>query len=286
MSELDRIDSHLHLWDPGTGWYDWMSSEFATIAAPFDADDAWEELSRNAFTGAVIVQGCTRIEETRLLLSHAEENEFIQAVIGWVDLTDPAVAETIACLADGPGGRFLAGFRHPGLFEAADDWISRPEIVRGIAAVGTGGRCFELLVTPAQLPAATSVVRALPSMTFVLDHIGEPDIANGRYQPWAAALADIAREPNVYCKFSGMATHADWARWEVADLRRYADHVLEVFGPSRIMYGSDWPYCTLAATYDEQLAATTSLLAPLSGAERALVMGDTAAAVYRVRTRA
>lgn len=280
MTTATTIDTHQHFWDPTTGWYDWMTGPFAVLAEPYTPDDLRPLLAKHGVDGTILVQACAQLEETRQFLALATEVDFIRAVVGWADLTDPALADVMADLRAGPGGEFLVGFRHQVQDEPDAEWLKRSEVGRGIATLEAAGMRFELLVNQLQMPAAIDLVRRMPTMRFILDHVGKPPIASGELEPWAGLIGKLAAEPNVVCKFSGMATQADWKHWQAADLRPYADHVLEVFGPKRLMYGSDWPFCHLAATYDRQFDATVELLAGLSGTERAAVMGGTAARAY------
>ncbi|NUT48272.1 MAG: amidohydrolase family protein, partial [Saccharothrix sp.] len=166
--------------------------------------------------------------------------------------------------------------------EADPRWLARPDVRRGLRAVADAGLVYDLLTLVHQLPAAIEAVRALPEATFVLDHLSKPSIATRDREPWASWIRELAAEPNVTCKLSGMVTEADHARWTVADLRPYADVVLEAFGPSRVMFGSDWPVCLLAGSYEEVVAAAEGVTARLTAAERDEVFGGTAARVYRL----
>ena len=190
--------------------------------------------------------GPSSIDETREFLAIAEATPFISGVVGWVDLTDPAAADDIARLRSGPGGRWLVGIRHQVQDEPDPDWLTRPDVRAGIAAVGAAGLVYDLLVRPEHLPAALAAARALAEVRFVVDHVAKPPIASGELEPWASRIRPLGQLANVWCKLSGMATEADWWRWQAADLQPYVDHVLDVFGPGRIVFGSDWPLCLLA----------------------------------------
>jgi len=206
-------------------------------------------------------------------------------VVGWVDLTDPGVADVLGALRERPGN--LVGVRHLVQGEPDPEWLSRPDVRRGLKAVGAAGLTYDLLTKPVQLPAAIATARALPEMTFVLDHLSKPPIAAGKLEPWARLVRELAAEPNVSCKLSGMVTEADRAGWTVEQLRPYAATVLEAFGPARVMFGSDWPVCLLAASYAEVVDAAEALSAGLSEAERADVFAGTAERAYGLRpTRA
>jgi L-fuconolactonase len=161
-------------------------------------------------------------------------------------------------------------------------WLRRDDVMRGIEAVGRAGLVYDLLVRVRELPAALLVARQLPNVRFVIDHIAKPSIATRALEPWASLIQPFRSLPNVSCKLSGMVTEADWLTWTPADLRPYVDHVVDVFGADRLMFGSDWPVCLLAATYDEVVAATWGLSDVLSADERAGVFGATATEAYRL----
>jgi L-fucono-1,5-lactonase len=276
------VDAHHHFWDPAVADYPWLTDELAAIRRRFEPADL-EPLVRAAGVEAtVLVQTRSSLEETVDFLGTAATTSFVRGVVGWVDLTEPGVAETLAGLRDGRGGSFLAGLRHQAHDEPDPDWLIRDDVVRGIEAVGRTGLAYDLLVRPRELAAALALARRLPDVRFVIDHIAKPPIATGELEPWASLIAPFRELPNVACKISGMVTEADWTAWTPADLRPYVDHVLGVFGPERLVFGSDWPVCLLAATYDAVLAATREVLDELSPDEKAAVFGGTATAVYRL----
>jgi L-fuconolactonase len=190
----------------------------------------------------------------------AREGLTIAGVVGWADLTSPGVADEIARLRAGPGGGRLVGIRHLVESEPDPDWLRRPDVRRGLQAVGAAGLPYDLLVRPAQLPAALAVTGELDDVRFVLDHGAKPPIASGRYEPWASMISDLAARPNVVCKLSGLVTEAG-PGWRPAQIAPYIDHLLDRFGPGRLMFGSDWPVCTLAASYAHVVALARGALA-------------------------
>jgi L-fuconolactonase len=233
-------------------------------------------------TRTILVQVLPDLRETTEFLALAADSDLIGGVVGWMDLTRPDVAELLAALRALPGGDRLVGVRHLVQSEPDPGWLVRADVRRGLRAVGAAGLCYDLLTLPRQLPAAVDAARALPETTFVLDHLSKPPIASGALEPWATRIRELAAEPNVSCKLSGMVTEADRASWTVAALRPYADTAVEAFGPGRVMFGSDWPVCLLAASYAEVVAAADELLAGLAPAEQDEVFGGTAARVYRL----
>ncbi len=270
------IDAHHHLWDPSRREYPWMAGDtLAPIRRPYTADDLRAVTKAAGVHATVLVQTVSSEEETAEFLATAAAEAVIAGVVGWVDLTASDVADRLAAL-DGP----LVGVRHQVENEPDDDWLLRPEVLAGLSAVAAAGLAFDLLVRPAQLPAATEVALRLPHLRLVLDHAAKPPIAAGEWEPWASAVAALAVRENVVCKLSGLVTEADWTGWEVGHLRRYVDHVLDVFGPERLLFGSDWPVCELAASYEVVLDAAIALTGSLSDAERLAVFEHNARTAY------
>lgn len=201
-------------------------------------------------------------------------------VVVWTDLTSPDVARALAALREGAGGEYLVGIRHQAQGESDPRRLMRPDVLRGLAAVAEAGLVYDLVVRPHQLAAAQEAAQLLPGLTFVLDHLGKPLIASGELLPWADAVRLLASLPNTVCKLSGMVTEADWDQWSVEDIQQYANTVLHAFGPRRLMFGSDWPVCRLAATYAEVIDAASQLTAALHPAERREVLTGTALRTY------
>ncbi|MFD5320553.1 amidohydrolase family protein [Streptomyces sp. NPDC127098] len=279
-----RIDAHHHVWDLAHRPHHWLDGpESAAIRRSFGLGDLAGQAAAAGVTGTVLVQVLPDLAETAEFLALAAGSELVAGVVGWVDLTEgDAVTERLAALRAGPGGELLVGVRHLVQGEPDDRWLCRPDVRRGLAAVAAAGLSYDLLVLPHQLPAAVDTVRALPGLSFVLDHLAKPPIAAGVTRPWAGLLRELAGAPNVYAKLSGLVTEADRAGWTVAALRPYAETALAAFGPGRLMFGSDWPVCLLAASYGEVVAAAEELTAALTPAERAEVFGGVAARAYRL----
>jgi L-fuconolactonase len=276
------VDAHHHFWDPGKAEYPWLTDELAAIRRPFGPTDLEPLVRAAGIDATVLVQTRSSLDETVDFLSVAEDTPFVRGVVGWVDLTALSVDDTIAALREGRGGRHLAGIRHQAHDEPDPAWLVRDDVRRGIAAVGKAGLAYDVLVRSRELPAAVSLARRLPDVRFVVDHIAKPSIADGVIEPWASLLEPFRDLPNVTCKVSGMVTEADWSTWTAADLRPYVDRVVDVFGPERLMFGSDWPVCLLAAPYEEVLAAARELTGGLTDGEQAAVLGGNARVVYRL----
>lgn len=276
------VDAHHHFWDPGRAAYPWLTDELATIRRAFGPADLAPELEAAGVEATLLVQTRSSLDETVEFLETADATPFVRGVVGWVDLTDPAVADVIARLRGGRGGDRLVGIRHQAHDEPDPDWLVRDDVVRGIRAVGSAGLVYDLLVRPRELPAALALARRLPDVQFVIDHLAKPPIASGELAPWEAYIAPFRELEHVGCKVSGMVTEADWSSWTPRDLQPYIDRVLDVFGPDRLLFGSDWPVCLLAASYGDVVAAAGATLSGLSESDRAKVFGGTAAAVYRL----
>ena len=270
------VDAHHHFWDPRRRDYPWMGDELSPIRRPFAPDDLRPELVQNNVDRTVLVQTVSSLDETREFLETASQTDFVAGVVGWVDLTDPSVAELIASLRSAKGGDRLVGIRHQVHDEPDASWLLRDDVQRGIAAVGAAGLVYDVLVRTRELPAALATVRAHPEMRFVIDHAAKPRVAGGAWDiAWEKALAPLADEPNVSCKLSGLVTEADWKTWTREQLRPYLERVLDWFGHGRCMFGSDWPVCLLAADYAEVVATMREIIGDDED-----VFGSTATRVY------
>ncbi|MEV0479360.1 amidohydrolase family protein [Streptomyces sp. NPDC050508] len=275
------VDAHHHVWDLSVRDQDWITGpELQPLRRDFTVTDLAPEARATGVDRTVLVQTITVAEETPEFLALADAHDLIAGVVGWTDLTRPDITDELARLRELPGGHYLKGIRHQVQGEPDPNWLLRPDVRRGLTAVADAGLVYDLLVLPQQFPAAVEVAASLPQLTLILDHLGKPPIASGRLEPWATSLRSLAALPNTYCKLSGMVTEADWKTWRTADLHPYADTALDAFGPSRLMFGSDWPVCVLAATYGQVADTAGELTDDLSAAERADVFEGTATRVY------
>jgi L-fuconolactonase len=276
------VDAHHHVWDPARADYPWMNDELEVIRRPFTPDDLAPLLGAAGVDATVLVQTRASVDETREFLATAATTPFIRGVVGWVDLTDPVVADVLAGLREAPGGDRLVGIRHQVHDEPDPDWLVRDDVTRGVAAVGAAGLVYDLLVRPRELPAALALARRAPDTRFVIDHLAKPPIRDGLFQPWADQIRPFGELDNAWCKVSGMVTEADWDSWRPDDLAPYVEHAIDVFGPDRLLFGSDWPVCLLAASYQQVVDAARATLAGLAPDEIAAVLGTTAVEVYRL----
>jgi L-fuconolactonase len=244
------VDAHHHFWDPTRRHYPWMGDELTAIRRPFGPNDLRPLLADNGVDRTVLVQTISSVDETREFLDIAAANDFVDGVVGWVDLTSPDLVGTLASLVSD----LLVGIRHQVHDEPDPRWLLRDDVQRGIAAVGQAGLVYDLLVRTRELPAALETVRRNRDVSFVIDHAAKPRIAGGSWDAeWERALAPFSDEPNVACKLSGLVTEADWRSWKPEQLEPYVKRVVGWFGSRRCMFGSDWPVCLLAASYDRVL---------------------------------
>lgn len=278
-----RVDAHHHVWDLSVRDQDWITGpELQPLRRNFTVDDLRPQAADAGIARTVLVQTVTVPEETPELLDLARRTELVAGVVGWTDLTRPDIADELARLRELPGGRFLKGIRHQVQGEPDPGWLLRPDVRRGLAAVTAAGLVHDLVVLPHQVPQCVLAATEHPGLTFVLDHLGKPPIGSGALEPWAAHLRELAALPNTVGKLSGLVTVADPGSWTTDDLRPYADTALAAFGPGRLMFGSDWPVCTLAASYAQVVAVAEALTDGLAAGERADVWGGTAQRVYRL----
>ena len=277
------VDAHHHLWDPALADYPWMTDDLAAIRRRFDASDLLPLLDAAGVDATVLVQTRSSTAESREFLATAGVTPRIAGVVAWTDLTSPAVADDLAALREAAGGERLVGIRHQVHDEPDPDWLLRPDVRNGLEAVEGAGLVYDLLVRSRELPAAFETARAMPGLRFVVDHLAKPSVRERAMSPWSERLGLFSPLSNVACKLSGLVTEADWEAWSTADLAPYVDRALEVFGPDRLLFGSDWPVSLLAAPYDRVVDTARALIAGLSTAEQGAVMGGTAVGVYDLR---
>ncbi|MDH6121079.1 L-fuconolactonase [Kitasatospora sp. GAS204A] len=283
MSTPPIVDAHHHLWDLSVRDQDWLvGPELAPLRRNFSLSDLAPEAAAAGVGASVLVQTVTVAAETPEFLALAAGSPLVAGVVGWTDLTSPAIAEVLAELRELPGGEALVGIRHQVQGEPDPNWLLRPEVLRGLAALADADLAYDLVVLPHQLPAAIAAARLLPQLTFVLDHLGKPPISTGELAPWVDLVRELAALSNTVAKLSGLVTEAHWANWTMASLRPYAQAAIDAFGPRRLMFGSDWPVCLLAASYGTVLSTARTLTAGLSADEQAELFGGTARRTYRL----
>ncbi|SFK12162.1 amidohydrolase family protein [Bradyrhizobium sp. Gha] len=275
------IDAHQHFWDPARADYPWMAGpELAPIRRAFAPADLAPLLKANGIDASILVQCRSAIEETEEFLGVAHATPFVVGVVGWADLTDAALGDTLDRLRALPGGAKLVGIRHQVHDEADPDWLLRTEVQRGLAALFSRDLAYDFLVRTRELPAAIATAKAFPQARFVLDHAAKPPIADGGSAEWSARIAALAACGNVWCKVSGLAIEARWTDWDAERLLPFVQHVANCFGEDRLIFGSDWPVCLLAGSYDEIKGALEACLAKLGPRVREKAFGLNAKAAY------
>ena len=270
------IDAHQHFWRYDAARYGWIDGTMTALRRDFLPDDLAPLMRADGVDATIAVQARQDDEETAWLLDLAARHPFIRGVVGWVDLQAADVEGRVERLAETPR---LVGLRHVVQAEP-DGFLHRSAFHRGIAAVERSDLVYDILIHARQLPEAVRFAAAFPRQRFVLDHLGKPDVRGGGLQEWQRRLHELAALPNVWCKLSGLVTEADWRAWTPAQLRPYLDAALDAFGPSRLMFGSDWPVCTVAATYRQVVALVRDAIAEYSADEQAHMLGKTAEEVY------
>jgi L-fuconolactonase len=257
----------------------------APLRRTFDIAELVPLAATAGVTATVAVQTVTDSAETQELLALAAAGPLVAAVVGWTDLTAPDLADALGMLRAGAGGEQLAGIRHPLLTEPDPDWLRRGDVLRGLATLGESGLSFDLVLPPHLLPAATVAAADAPGVMFVLDHLGNVDVAPVPDEAWSVAFTAFARLPNTVCKLSGILSEASdtaIAEPDVSELRPYFDLAMQCFGPDRLMFGSDWPVSTLGASYGDVVAAAQALTSELTEPERDAIFAGTARRVYQI----
>ena len=274
-----KIDAHQHFWIYNQKDFGWIDESMAAIRRNFLPEDLQPELKANAFDGSVVVQTCQTLEETRWLLELAEHNPSILGVVGWADLRSPDIQSQLATLTRNPK---LVGLRHIVQSEPDDRFLLQPDFLRGISALEEFGLAYDILIYPKHLPVATECVQRFLRQRFILDHLAKPPIKNGEISSWAKGIRALAASPNVFCKLSGLVTEADWQHWTPEHITPYLDVAFESFGAERLMIGSDWPVCLVAATYTRAVKIVTDYVSRLSPESQAAVLGGNAARFWRL----
>jgi len=277
--ERMRIDAHQHFWDMGRLVYPWMPPEPSPLRRNFLPADLALLLQIHNIDGTVAVQAHHSLEEARWLLSLAAEHDFIKGVVAWADLTSPQLGATLDELQR---DRHFKGVRHLVHDESDPRWLLRTDVLGGLAELERRDIPYDLLLRPVHLPLIPVLAEKLPRLRMVIDHIAKPSIATKEFDNWAQMLEAVFPISNVYCKLSGMITEAAWHNWSPSDLRPYVSFLFQGFGPSRLMYGSDWPVCLLSGTYKQVFAALTQALGPQPLQIREQILGETATRFYRL----
>ena len=274
-----KIDAHHHLWKFDPVRDSWITDEMAAIQKDFLPEDFKLVLQRNGFDGSVVVQTDQSVAENELLLNHANANDFIKGVVGWIDLQSKKVEDRLGAYAH---SKKIKGFRHVLQSEADRRLMLRSAFMNGISMLARFGFTYDILIFADQLQYIPEFVSAFPNQKFVIDHIAKPGIKNKEIDLWKKEMRDVAKHQNVWCKISGMVTEADWKNWKQQDFVPYLDVIVEAFGTKRIMYGSDWPVCLVAASYENVLDVVEQYFSAFSENERQLFFGENAIQFYNL----
>jgi L-fuconolactonase len=274
-----RIDTHQHFWTYEPEHYAWIDAKMSALQRDFVPSDLEPALRAAGIGGSIAVEARGHLAETDHLLSIAERTPFVRGVVGWLPLAEAGVGALLERYASHPK---LRGLRH-WLGPSTDlEYMFDAALQRGVALLGPTGLSFDLMLWPPQLASAPGFVDRHPNQIFILDHFAKPYIRARQLEPWRTQLRELARRPNVYCKVSGLATEADWDAWQPSDLTPYLDAALEAFTPRRLMFGSDWPVCTLATRYERWAETISGWAQALGPDECDRILGGTALEVYRL----
>ncbi|HSI77576.1 MAG TPA: amidohydrolase family protein [Lunatimonas sp.] len=274
------IDSHQHFWKYDPEQLPWITDSLSTLKRDFLPTDLKIVYAENKIDGCVAVQAAQTVEETRFLLDLAEKYDFIKGVVGWVDLRSASLG---ADLREFASFEKLKGFRHILQDEADPNYICQPDFQRGLEIIFDLGYTYDILVFPKQLKGALDTVSRFPNASFVIDHLAKPDIKHESIDYWKDLMHEFKDFPNVFCKLSGMVTENDWRNWKKEDFYPYLDIMMEVFGEDRLMFGSDWPVCLLAASYGEVKGVLEAYLADFPEALQAKIWSENAIKFYKIK---
>lgn len=273
-----KIDAHHHFWKYNPQQYGWINEKMKVLKRDFLPEDLEKEMKAQGMEGSILVQARQDIDETAWLLELADKYNFIKGVVAWVDLCSATVEEQLRQFAS---HKKLVGIRHVVQDEPDDQFMLRKDFINGISLLQTFQLAYDILVYPKHLPTAIEFVSRFPEQRFVVDHIAKPFIGNGTLEPWKSDIARLAEFPNVYCKISGMVTEANWHNWKPEDFHPYLETVYNCFGEDRVMIGTDWPVCLLAASYEEVLNIPLQYFGNLTADKLAKLMGENCRRFYR-----
>ena len=278
-----NIDSHQHFWTYNPARHGWIDDNMGVLKRDFLPEELAGELDAAKIGASIAVQADESEQETWFLLDLATRSRSIAGVVGWIDLASPAIDERLRFFSQ---FEKLCGFRHVVQSEPDDRFVVQPDFMRGISRLQEFGFTYDILIYPRQLPAAIELVGKFPGQRFVVDHLAKPEIKTKNIATWARHLGDIARSANVYCKLSGLVTEADWRRWTPTDFDPYLEVVFEAFGADRLMFGSDWPVCLLAASYQQVKQIVEEYLDRKAPTGREKIFGANAIRFYDLKAHA
>lgn len=276
---IPKIDSHQHFWHYDPAKHVWMNDEMSVLKTDYLPTDLKPLLKKCDLDGCVAVQANQAEVENDFLLELSNQHDFIRGIVGWVDLRADNLSERLEYYQQFPK---IKGFRHVIHDEPDLDFMLQPAFMKGVSQLKSFGYTYDILIFAAHLPNTLEFIKALPNQAFVIDHIAKPNIKSGEIDTWKKQLKKVATFENVHCKISGMVTEADWKNWKKEDFTKYLDTVVEAFGINRIMYGSDWPVCTLAAQYEVQFNIVKDYFSSFSKAEQDSFFGGNSSKFYKL----
>lgn len=277
---MQRIDAHQHFWQFDPVRDNWINADMSAIARDFMPADLKPLLDRNEIEGNVLVQTCQDESDNQFMLKLADENSWIRGVVGWVDLRSDDVEERLKYYRDNYPK--MKGFRHVLQGEPDERYMLRDDFRRGISLLNRYGFTYDILIYPVHIQYASQLVAEFPEQQFVVDHLAKPYIKSGAIEPWKSDMEKLAQYQNVCCKVSGMLTEADWHRWRTDDFTPYLDAIVQAFGSSRVMYGSDWPVCVLGGGYNRAMEILQIYMSRFSPREQELFFGGNAVKFYNL----
>ena len=273
-----RIDSHQHFWKYDPTRQEWIDSTMASIKHDFLPENLIPELNLHQVDGSVVVQAEESLRETAWLLDICSEEEKIKGVVGWANLSSDDLDKDLDQFS---ASKKLKGYREV-LQSKSKEYFLNPEFIRGLSKIGKRGYTYDLLIFSSQLEEAIELIKKSPEQPIVIDHLAKPKIKLGTWREWKKQMSLLSEREYIYCKLSGMITEADWKNWKAEDLSPYLEICLELFGPNRLMFGSDWPVCLLAGTYSQVTQVIQDFLSPLSADEKESIWGKTACDFYNL----
>ena len=278
-----RIDSHHHIWDLSVRDQEWITGDaMQPIRKNFVISDLHDAISGSRIDKTILVQTVTDYAETHELLAIAQSDQLVGAVVGWLKIDAPDAMSHLHRYLDLPGGEYLKGIRDIAQDYPDSNYLAKPETISNVKKLGELGITYDLLTKTPELAAAIKLVRACPDVQFVMNHISKPRIEKQEIEPWKTLITELATFPNVSCKVSGLVTEANWKDWQVENFKPYVNHIIEIFTPQRILFGSDWPVANLGGTYAEIVELAEALTSGLTPSEGEFFWHKTAASAYRL----